>query len=161
MENWTTAGERLQIERFLDDARAAAVATLVGLTEEKSRERRVPSLTTSMGVITHLTFVEKFWFQFVLAGHARTDLGLTKTVDASFVPRADETTASVVAAYHDACAQSRTVAAAYPLDYVTDHHRFGEISVRWIYLHVLRETHQHTGHADILREQGLATDLDR
>lgn len=118
----------------------------------------MPSLTTSLGVITHLTFVEKFWFQVVLAGRSRTELGLPEVVERSFVPDAAATTSSVAAAYSAACDQSRTIAAAYPLDHAIDHHRFGIVSLRWIYLHMLRETFQHTGHADILREQVLAED---
>jgi len=35
-----------------------------------------------------------------------------------------------------------------------------EISLRWVYLHMIEETGRHAGHADILREQldGLAGD---
>lgn len=155
MAGTTTADEREQLERFLDDARAGAAATLSGLSDEQSRQRRVPSLTTSLGLITHLTFVETIWFQVVLAGRTRAELGLPGTVDPSFVPDAGATPATVLAAYEDVCAQSRQIAAGYALDHVTEHPRFGPISLRWIYLHMLRETFQHTGHADILREQAL------
>ena len=34
---------------------------------------------------------------------------------------------------------------------------FDEAVMRWVYFHVLRELAQHCGHADILREQLLAT----
>src|SRR5690349_18431517 len=86
MDSPTTAGERDQLERFLDEARAEARATLAGLTEEQARRRLVPSLTTPIGLITHLTFVEKIWFQVVLAGRTRKELGLPTTVDPSFIP---------------------------------------------------------------------------
>ena len=33
----------------------------------------------------------------------------------------------------------------------------GALTVRWIHLQVLRELAQHSGHADILREQLLAS----
>jgi Protein of unknown function (DUF664) len=34
-------------------------------------------------------------------------------------------------------------------------YRRGPLPLRWVYLHVLRELAQHSGHADILREQIL------
>lgn len=155
MESTTTAGERDQLERFLDDARAGAVRNLVGLTDEQARRRLVPSLTTPMGLLTHLTFVEKIWFEVVLSGRTRAELGLPEAVDPSFVPEPDATPESVVAAYEATCARSREIATAFDLDHVAQHHRMGAVSLRWIYLHMLREVHQHSGHGDILREQVL------
>jgi Protein of unknown function (DUF664) len=32
------------------------------------------------------------------------------------------------------------------------HPVLGEVSLRWIYVHVIEETARHAGHADILRE---------
>jgi hypothetical protein len=154
----TTAGERAQLERFLDEARAEVVATLAGLTEEQSRRRLVPSLTTPIGLVKHLTFVEQVWFQVVLAGRTRAELGLPAEVDPSFVPAEGDTVASVIADYEKVCAGSRETAAAYGLEHVAEHHRLGAVSLRWIHLHLLREINRHAGHADILREQVLAAD---
>jgi len=33
------------------------------------------------------------------------------------------------------------------------HPRMGQVSLRWIYVHMIEETARHAGHADILREQ--------
>jgi hypothetical protein len=33
------------------------------------------------------------------------------------------------------------------------HRRLGQVSLRWIYVHMIEETARHVGHADILREQ--------
>ncbi len=38
------------------------------------------------------------------------------------------------------------------LDDTGPHRRFGPVSLRWIYVHVIEETACHAGHADILRE---------
>jgi len=151
-----TDDERPQLERFLDEARAEVVATLTGLTEEQARRRLVPSLTTPIGLVKHLTFVEQVWFQVVLGGRTRAELGLPNDVDPSFLPAQDDTVASVLADYAKACAWSRETAAAYGLDHVAEHHRLGTVSVRWIHLHLLREINRHAGHADILREQILS-----
>lgn len=151
-----TTDERALLERFLDEARAEVVATVSGLTEEQARRRLVPSLTTPLGLVTHLTFVEKVWFQVVLGGRTRAELSLPAEVDPSFVPAAGATVSSVVADYQAACAWSRETAAPYELDHVAEHHRLGAVSLRWIHLHMLREINRHAGHADILREQILA-----
>jgi hypothetical protein len=41
------------------------------------------------------------------------------------------------------------------LDDIVTGHRFGPLTLRWIYIHVIREFAHHCGHADILREQIL------
>jgi hypothetical protein len=51
---------------------------------------------------------------------------------------------------------SREAAAKLDLDDIVSGNRRGDVSVRWVYLHVLRELAQHCGHADILREQILS-----
>jgi hypothetical protein len=38
------------------------------------------------------------------------------------------------------------------------HNRRSPLNLRWIYLHMVRELSGHSGHADILREQILASD---
>jgi len=48
---------------------------------------------------------------------------------------------------------SRRIARNLPLDHVVPHERLGEVSLRWIYVHLIREHARHGGHADILREQ--------
>ncbi len=158
MSTSTTDGERAQLERFLDAARREAAATLAGLTEDQARRRLVPSLTTPIGLVKHLTFVEQVWFQVVLGGRTRVELGLPTTIDPSFIPAPEDTVASVLADYETACAWSRETAAAYELDHVAEHHRLGRVSVRWIHLHLLGEINRHAGHADILREQVLSDD---
>lgn len=157
MESPTTAGERDQLERFVDLARDEVAKSLVGLTEEQARQRLVPSLTTPLGLVTHLTFVERVWFGVVLGGSTRAELGLPTEVDPSFVPDPDLTIAAALATYDIVCAQSREIAAQFELDHVAEHHRLGEVSLRWIYLHMVREISRHAGHADILREQLLAS----
>lgn len=155
MSATTTGAERPQLEQFLDDARAEVAATLAGLTEEQARRRLVPSLTTPIGLVKHLTFVEKVWFQVVLDGRTRAELGLPTEVDPTFLTDEGDTVDSALADYAQACTWSRETAARYPLEHVAEHHRLGAVSVRWIHLHLLREINRHAGHADILREQIL------
>ena len=68
-----------------------------------------------------------------------------------------DTIATVQRAHRQACADSRRAAAALGLDDLVHGNRRGSLPLRWVYLHMLRELAQHCGHADILREQLLAS----
>ena len=63
------------------------------------------------------------------------------------------------AAHRAACATARAAVADLPLDAVVTGHRSGPRTLRWVYLQVLRELAHHCGHADILREQVLASSV--
>jgi hypothetical protein len=60
-------------------------------------------------------------------------------------------------AYRKACEDSRRALAQLALDDVVRGNRRGPLPLRWVFLHMLRELAQHCGHADILREQILAS----
>jgi len=96
------------------------------------------------------------WYQEAVTGTPRTRLGQPSSVDDSFAVTADDTVDSVVAAFEQACDTAREVADRHGLDEVVTGHRMGAMTLRWIHLQVLRELAQHSGHADILREQLLA-----
>lgn len=152
------ASERDQIESFLHDNRLEIVGLLDGLTQEQARRRLVPSQTTLLSLVKHLTFVERVWFDVALAGRTRAELGLPETVDESFVLTDDDTVESVRAEYRRAWADADKTAAAFSLNEQAMHNRRGPLSLRWIYLHMIRELARHAGHGDILREQILAAD---
>ena len=153
-----TAGERTQLEAFLEEYRQRAGESLDGLTEEQARRRLVPSRTTLLGLVKHLTFVELVWFGEAVSGTPRTELGLPQNVDDSFLVTGADTIESVREAHRAACAASREAAAGLALDDVVSGHRAGRMTLRWIYLQCLREFAHHAGHADILREQIRAAD---
>jgi hypothetical protein len=149
-----TAGEREVLEAFLDAHRRVAVDKLRGLSEADARRRLVPSLTTPIGLVKHLTGVERNWFQHSVAGRPREEIaGESRGGEDSWVISDDETIDGIIAAYEDACAESRRIAAGLPLEHVLPHERLGEVSLRWVYVHMIREHARHGGHADILREQ--------
>jgi uncharacterized damage-inducible protein DinB len=148
--------ERTQLDAFVDDYRGAIEATLAGLTEEQARRRLVPSATTLLGLLKHVTWMQRVWFEECVGGASRRELGLAQGPDESFRLAADDTVASVTAAHRAACATARKTVADLPLDAVVTGHRTGPRTLRWVYLQVLRELAQHCGHADILREQILA-----
>lgn len=148
----STGGEREVLETFLDLYRAILMRKLAGLTEEQIRRRHLPSRTTLGGLVKHLARVEREWFQVVLAGTPEDERELANAGDGWTLGSAD-TLESLLAGYERACAASRQAAARFALDDLVPHPRMGEVSLRWIYVHLIEESARHAGHADILREQ--------
>lgn len=150
------ADERSQLEAFVEDYRSALEASLSGLTEEQARRRLVPSATTLSGLLKHVTWMQRIWFEECVQSTPRAALGLGSHPDESFQLADDDTIASLTTAYREACATARAVVVDLSLDTVVTGHRGGPRTLRWVYLQVLRELAHHCGHADILREQILA-----
>lgn len=69
-----TASERGVLEAFLDSHRQVTVEKLRGLSEEDARRRLVPSATTPIGLVKHLTGVERNWLQHIVAGRSRAQI---------------------------------------------------------------------------------------
>jgi Protein of unknown function (DUF664) len=113
----------------------------------------VPSGTSLLGLVKHLTETEHGWFvnEFARAGEP-PPFEREGDPDAGFRIEADETAASVTAGYLRMCARSRRVVAGASLDQTVPHPRRGTVDLRWILVHMIEETARHNGHADILRE---------
>ncbi|MBT9254635.1 DinB family protein [Phycicoccus sp. MAQZ13P-2] len=146
------------LDAFIDEHRAGLRETLAGLTEEQARRRLVPSATTLLGLLKHVTFVERVWSEEAVLQRPRTEIGLPAAVDETFVLDDGDTIASVLVDHEKACATARSIAATVGLDELVHGNRRGPLPMRWVQLHLLRELAQHAGHADILREQVLAAD---
>ncbi|SBT45395.1 DinB family protein [Micromonospora auratinigra] len=148
-----TGDERAVLESFLDFHRATVLRKARGLPHSDASRRLVPSLTTLAGLLKHLALIERNWFP-VLFTPQPGDVYLTSGADAeaSFALAPEETVDGLAAAYEAACARSRAVAARFDLDHVVPHPQLGEVSLRWVLVHLIEETARHAGHADILRE---------
>jgi hypothetical protein len=149
-------GERAQLDAFVEEYRSALELRLDGLTEEQARRHLVSSATTLLGLLKHVTWMQRVWFEECVGGRTRRELGLAQNPEESFRLTDEDTIASVTAAHRGACATARTAVADLELDAVVTGHRAGPRTLRWVYLQVLRELAHHCGHADILREQVLA-----
>jgi hypothetical protein len=145
---------RHRVDDLIDEYRASLHDCLDGLSEEEARMSLVPSKTTLLGLVKHVTFVEGVWFDQAVTGRTYQAIGIATTPERSFTLRKSDTISSVQAEYRRRCERSRrTMAALAPDDVVEGR---GTRSVWALHLQVLRELAQHAGHADILREQILA-----
>lgn len=146
------AGERETLESFLDDYRDIFVRKTSGLSDADARRRLVSSRTTVGGLVKHVRWAEYGWFDQLLQERVDDNRRLhEREWEFEFLP--EESLNTLVVKYQQQCAQSRRIAARIPLDHTVPHHRFGRVSLRWIYVHMIEETARHTGQLDILREQ--------
>ncbi|MEU7634064.1 DUF664 domain-containing protein [Nocardia sp. NPDC049220] len=104
---------------------------LDGLTEKQARRRLVLSATTLLGLLEHVTWMRRVWFEECVGGTSRRELGLARSPDESFRFAVDDTVASVTAAHREACATAGTVIADQPLDTVVTGHWAGPRTLRW------------------------------
>jgi len=142
---------------FLDWQRATLLMKVDGVSDEDLRRPMVPSGTTLLGMVKHLAYVERSWFQSVFAARVVDFPWTDDDPDADFRIEPDESTAGIVDLYETECQKSREIVADASLDDiargeagVNDPRR--RFSLRWILVHMIEETARHNGHADILRE---------
>ena len=148
-----TAPERETLDAFLDFQRESLILKVGGLTKEQATRRLVPSLTTLLGLVKHLAYVEAGWFQEQFAGLEIDYPDFEDDPDVDFRIEEDETVESILELYKSMCEESRRMVANASLDDLSKRASRGtKKSLRWIYLHMIEETARHAGHADILRE---------
>lgn len=143
------ADEKDTLVEFLDYLRESVIAKASGLEEEQLARRMVPSGTSLLWLVKHLTRVEMIHLQVSFAGR---DVSLPPAE----VGRGD-TAPGVISAYRQAIGASNEI--------VTGCEDLGqraarargpsgqEMPLRWTLVHLIEETARHAGHADILREQ--------
>jgi uncharacterized damage-inducible protein DinB len=153
----TVADERAAVVGWLEYHRSTLLGKCQGLTAGQLAERAVPPSSLSLlGLVRHMTDVERAWFRIRAAGEA--GLGFRYATDE--FPDADFDFAEPagaeagLAAYQEECALARTAMMGRSLDDTFVHSRYGAtMDLRWVYLHMIEEYARHNGHADLLREQ--------
>ena len=152
------AGEREMLTGWLEHHRGILLWKCEGLTDDQLRQRSVPPSTLSLlGLVRHMSQVERGWFRQVFLGEDVPDLyDARDDPDVDFNGVDDADTAADFAAFEAECDASRQVVAAAPdLDVLSKERseRTGEqFSLRWILTHMIEEYARHNGHADLLRE---------
>ncbi|ADB33037.1 protein of unknown function DUF664 [Kribbella flavida DSM 17836] len=141
----TGLGEKEVLLGFLDYLRGSIAAKIEHVPEPQVRTPGVASGTNLLGLVKHLTSVERYTF-----------LG-EKVADwqATFQPTPDDTVETVLTAYRDTAAQVNELLAdcddlTAPVNRRASSGR--PPSLRWALTHLIEETGRHAGHADILRE---------
>lgn len=71
--------ERSQLEAFVEELRSAVEASLEAITEAQARRRLVASATTLLGLLKHVTWMQRIWFEQCVGGASRHELGLVDT----------------------------------------------------------------------------------
>ncbi len=172
-------GERADLLAELADARAALIRTVQGLDDEQIAERPTVSALCLGGLVKHVASTEESWLRFVVEGPSAMAFDLPEGVTwedfgagtASAYPQwaidrqndfqvlPGETLAGVLARYEEVAARTAEVVAGlrdlsvtHPLPDAPWNEPGAVRSARRVLIHVIAETTQHAGHADILRE---------
>ncbi|HET6287414.1 MAG TPA: DinB family protein [Amycolatopsis sp.] len=171
--------ERADLLEALDTIRAALTATVQGLTDEQLDEHPTVSELSLGGLIKHVAAIEEMWLRFVVEGPSAISYDLPEGVTwadigagtAREFPRwaidhqnnfrmlPGDTLAGILARYERVAARTKEIvstipdlSATHPLPEAPWNPPGAVRSVRRVLTHVIAETAQHAGHADILRE---------
>ena len=159
----TLTAERADLLETLAAHRHFLRHTVRELTDDQARQRTTASELTLGGLVKHVAAQERGWVRFVLEGPEAiatpTDAaGFQKWAD-EFVLQPDETLAGVLAEYAEIAERTdelvRTLPdldVSHPLPEAPWFQPGATRSARRVFLHIVAETAQHAGHADILRE---------
>ncbi|MDY0812586.1 DinB family protein [Kitasatospora purpeofusca] len=158
-------GERADLLDQITKQRHFLRYTTRDLTDEQAARRTTAGELCLGGLIKHVTTCERTWVDFILEGPSAMPDFANMTQD-DLDSRADdfkllpgETLAGVLADYAETARRTDELIAVLP-DLDVSHPLpaapWFEAGVRWsarrVLLHVIAETAQHAGHADILRE---------
>ena len=147
-----TADERATLEGLLEWHRVTFVWKCAGLTGEQLARRTVPPSGLSLlGLVRHMTKVERIWFRQRFAGEP-VDAPFGSDPEAEFEAADPARAAADYARLTEEIKHADAAAANASLDDTFTSK--GEVmSLRLIYLHMIEEYARHIGHADFLREQ--------
>ena len=150
-----TGDERPMLEGWLDFHRQTLLSKAAGLTAEQLKLASVePSNLTLLGLIRHMTEVERSWFRTRAAGDTvASDIYCTDdNPDGDFDDVAGADAEANYAAFLAEIEAARKAVADLPLEHEFATARRPAMSLRWVYLHMIEEYARHNGHADLIRE---------
>jgi hypothetical protein len=131
------------------------------MTDEQLAERPTVSALCLGGIVKHLTAVERNWARFVVHGPRKFDAddpAIMAAHAATFRMDPGDTGHSLLAAYAEAAADtdalvgSEDLDGSQPLPEAPWFAPGARWSARRVFLHLIAETAQHAGHADVIRE---------
>ncbi|CAM5439662.1 MULTISPECIES: DinB family protein [Streptomyces] len=163
--NTTVTDERADLLETLAKHRHFLRFTTRDLTDEQAGTRSTASALCLGGLIKHVASVERSWAAFIVEG-ASAMPDFSAMTEADFAKRADEfrmlpgeTLAGVLAEYEEVARRTDELVAklpdlnaSHPLPRAPWFDGDARWSARRVLLHIIAETAQHAGHADIIRE---------
>ncbi|SDZ25445.1 Protein of unknown function [Amycolatopsis xylanica] len=173
-----TQNERADLIAELAEARSALIKTVQDLGDNQLGERPTVSALSLGGLIKHVASIEESWQRFIVEGPSAMNFDLPEGVtwadfaagtareypqwaidhqnDFQMLP--GDTLAGILARYEKVAARTEEIvetvdlSATQPLPDAPWNEPGSVRSARRVLLHVIAETAQHAGHADILRE---------
>jgi uncharacterized damage-inducible protein DinB len=148
--------ERTLLDAWLDYHRQTLLLKCADLSSEQLKLRSIePSNLSLLGLVRHLAEVERAWFRRRFAGESVGFLYCSEdSPDADFDDVESADAAADFAAFAREVELARAAATGRSLDATFLHplHQI-QMSLRWVYLHMIEEYARHNGHADLLRER--------
>jgi len=147
--------ERPALEAWLEFYRQTLPFKVGGLNADQLCRRSVPPSTLNLiGVVRHLSKVERYWFGTIAAGTEGGFLYCESDPDGDFNQTDPSTAMADLQRHADEVAAARSHAATITdLDQPLPGLRHGErVNLRWVFLHMIEEYARHLGHVDLLRE---------
>ncbi|WP_449484895.1 DinB family protein [Streptomyces avidinii] len=152
-----TGDERRMLTGMLAAQRATLRLKCEGLGAELAERSVEPSTLSLLGLVRHLADVERRWFRRVLAGQdAPAVFSSPAAPDGDFdgAVAAPEVVAQAWDAWRTEVEFAESFAARAPDLEVSGKDGWrGEVSLRWVLVHMIEEYARHNGHADLLRER--------
>ena len=157
--------ERADLLEALGTQRHFLRHTTRDLTDEQARQRTTASELTLGGLIKHVANIEQGWADFVVDGpsalgdfSAMTEADFARWTD-QFKLLPGETLAGVLEDYAKVAQRTDELVASlpdlnvsHPLPKAPWFPPGATRSARRVFLHIIAETAQHAGHADVIRE---------
>ncbi|WP_254909636.1 DinB family protein [Micromonospora sp. NBS 11-29] len=177
--NTTLDAERTDLLAALATARATLTNTVRGLTDAQAGERPTASALCLGGILKHVASTEEAWLRFVVDGPAAMSFALPdgvtwadfmagtarelprwaidrerdfRMLPEDMLPAILDRYARVAARTEEIVASVDDLSATHPVPEAPWNEPGAVKSVRAVLIHVIAETTQHAGHADILRE---------
>ena len=140
------------LQAFLDWQRATLLYKCAGLTGEQLARRAIPPSELSLlGLVRHMTKVERAWFRIRFRGEPLPRL--YDDEDAAFEHAGPDRAEADFAAFTEESDLARKAVARASLDDEFTAGRGRTLSLRWVCTHMIEEYARHNGHADLIRER--------
>ncbi|MFI7250384.1 DinB family protein [Micromonospora chalcea] len=175
----TLDAERTDLLAELAEARNMLINTVRGLTDEQAGQKPTVSALCLGGLIKHVASTEEAWLRFVVEGPSAMSFAMPEGVtwedfmsgkarelpqwaidrgrDFQMLP--EDTLPAILDRYARVAARTEEIvagvedlSATWPVPDAPWNEPGSVRSVRRVLIHVIAETTQHAGHADILRE---------